>query len=115
MYGILYLTIYERLLSMVEELIYKIDGKGQMYIDFETFESAGCALNVVCKQIKMINSSKNLFLDGLYVNRQAKEFVILFSVKSTSTGLLYQNCVIVPFKSWEYSVLPYDLYVRGAY
>jgi hypothetical protein len=115
MYDILYSTIYERLLSMVEELIFKVDEKGQMYIDFETFESAGVAINVVRKQIKMINISKNLFFDGIYINRQAKEFVILYSVRSTKTGFMYQHCVIVPFKSWEYSVLPYDLYVRGAY
>jgi ABC-type phosphate transport system ATPase subunit len=100
---------------MVEELIFKVDGKGQMYIDFETFVSAGVAINVVRKKIKMINQSKNLFFDGIYINRKAKEFVIIYSVKSTKTDSMYQYCVIVPFNSLDYLVLPYDLYLRGAY
>ena len=96
---------------MVEQVFFRIGDDGQMYIDFEALAEVGVAVDVVRDHIDMI--SKKYTLDGFYVNRREREFVILFSSVASNTGAILQDCVVVPFGSRDYSVLPHDVYVRG--
>lgn len=112
---ILYSTEQKGVLSIVEQVFFKVDQNGQMYIDFEVLEEAGVAVDVVRDHVDMIVSSDKYMLDGFYVNRQSREFVILYSSVAVNTGVILQDCVVVPFNSRDYSVLPHDVYVRGAF
>lgn len=96
-------------LSMVEQVFFRVDGDGQIYVDFEALEEMGVAVDVVRDHIDMIMWSEKYMLDGFYVNRRSCEFVILFSASNTGV----QDCVVVPFGSRDYSVLPHEIYVRG--
>lgn len=97
---------------MVEQVFFKIGDDGQMYIDFEALAEVGVAVDVVRDHIDMIMCSKKYTLDGFYFNRRSREFVILFS---SDTGAILQDCVVVPFGSRDYSVLPHEIYVRGEF
>ena len=99
----------------MEQLFFKFDENGQMYIDFEVLEEMGVAVDVVRYHIAVIMRSKKYTLDGFYVNRRSREFVILFSSVVSNTGAILQDCVVVPFGSRDYSVLPHDIYVRGEF
>lgn len=101
------------MLSMVEQVFFKIGDDGQMYIDFEALAEVGVAVDVVRDHVDMIVSSDEYMLDGFYVNRREREFVILFSSVASNTGAILQDCVVVPFGSRDYSVLPHDVYVSG--
>lgn len=100
---------------MVEQVFLKFDENGQMYVDFEVLAEAGVAVDVVREHIDMIMSNDKYFLDGFYVNRRSREFVILYSSVASNTGAILQDCVIVPFGSRDYSVLPHEIYVRGEF
>lgn len=100
---------------MVEQVFFKFDENGQMYIDFEALAEVGVAVDVVRDHIDMILWNKKYTLDGFYVNRRDREFVILYSGVYDNTGAIFQNCVVVPFGSRQYSVLPHDIYVRGEF
>lgn len=95
----------------MEQVFFKVDENGQMYIDFEMLSQAGVAVDVVRDHIDMIMSNDKYSLDGFYVNRQSREFVIVFSSWRSDT----QDCVVVPFGSRDYSVLPHEIYVRGEF
>lgn len=96
---------------MLEQVFFKFDGNGQMYIDFEALAEVGVAVDVVRDQIDFIVGHDKYSLDGFYVNRRDREFVIVFSSWRAES----QDCVVVPFGSRDYSVLPHDVYVRGAF
>lgn len=98
---------------MLEQVFFKFDGNGQMYIDFEALEEMGVAVDVVREHIDRIVSKYTL--DGFFVNRQAREFVVIYSSVAANTGAILQDCVVFPFGSRDYSVLPHDIYVRGAF
>jgi hypothetical protein len=98
-------------LSM-EQVFFKIDENGQMYIDFDALSKLGVAVEVVRHHFDMISQSDKFNLCGFYVNFSSREFVILYSDVNMS-------CVVVPFDSVDpirdYSVLPHDIYVRGEF
>ena len=100
---------------MVEQVFFKVDQNGQMYIDFGALEEAGVAVDVVRDHIDMIMRNPKHALDGFFVNRQAREFVVLYSSVAANTGTIMQTCVIFPFGSRNYSVLPLDIYVKGEF
>lgn len=111
-YNVLNITRRE-VLSMLEQLFFNVDKDGQMYIDFEILEEVGVSVDVVRDHLNMI--IKKHMLDGFYVNRQSRELVLIYSFIADNTGAILQNCVVFPFNSRDYSVLPYDIYVRGAF
>lgn len=102
-------------MEVMEQVFFKVDENGQVYIDFDALAEVGVAVDVVRDQIDMILWSKKYTLDGFYVNRRSREFVILFSSVASNTGAILQDCVVVPFGSRDYSVLPHDIYVRGEF
>lgn len=102
-------------MKIMEQVFFKVDENGQMYIDFEALAEVGVAVDVVRDHIDMITNNKKYMLDGFYVNRRSREFVILFSSIASNTGVILQDCVVVPFGSFDYSVLPHDVYVRGEF
>lgn len=96
---------------MVEQVFFKFDENGQMYVDFEALQEVGVAVDVVRDQIDFIVAHDKYSLDGFYVNRRSREFVIVFSSWRSES----QDCVVVPFGSRDYSVLPHEIYVRGEF
>ncbi|MCL6587672.1 MAG: hypothetical protein K6T72_14380 [Anoxybacillus sp.] len=92
---------------------FKVERNGQIAIDFDLLFEAGISVDVVKEQIEFVSSSRKFTLDGFFVDRNRRSFVIVYSAFASNTGALLSTCIVVPFQSSDYYVLPFEFYFSG--